>query len=369
MSPVLAVGADLKNTLCMTRNGAAYLSPYIGDLDDLRTLAFLEESRRALIDLLGVSPRFIAHDLHPEYHSSRYARAMHAAHPRMYRLCAVQHHRAHIASVCAEHSLRRPVIGFAFDGTGYGDDGAIWGGECFVGSPDQLQRTAHIAYFRLPGGEKAITEIWRIAVSLAMEAGVDPGALELPRQLPLRAVRDMVSRGINAPQCSSVGRLFDGVAAILGLARNAGFEAHAAMMLEACAVSAPMDSRPKIGYTFHIDPSANGGPLRVNVGPVIAGILADKARSFNTPFIAYRFHLTIVDIMAKLAANMRVRDGIRTVVLSGGVFQNRLITSLAVHALEAEGFTVLCNQMVPSNDGGISLGQAYIASLLENKAR
>ncbi len=358
---VLAVGAELKNTFSLTRGGNAYPSPYIGDLDTHEAMDYFNESLQRFSLLLKVNPHVIVYDSHPDYMSTRFARTLLGSTARL-RGMAVQHHHAHLASVCAEHAIAEPVIGFSFDGTGLGNDGNIWGGECFTGHPGAFERFAHLEYFALPGADRATREIWRIAVSLVRLAGIDASCLNLPRKFHVTTVNAMIEKKVNSPLCSSIGRLFDGVAALLGVRYEVSFEAQAAMQLEALAVSLPVDKRPLKGYNFscrfrnEID-----GPTPVSIAPLVREIIHDKKRRKTDAYIAYRFHLTLVDIMVTVAREIRRRKAIDRVIFSGGVFQNRLLLSLAVKKLKANKFAVAYNRLVPPNDGGIALGQAWTA--------
>lgn len=356
--PALGVGAELKNTFCLTRGAHSYPSAYIGDLDNDESLRFFRESHGRFTRFLQVKPRVVAHDLHPDYLSTAFARRYRASGART---IAVQHHHAHIASVCAEHGLTRPVIGFAFDGTGFGIDGAVWGGECFTGVPGRFERRAHLEYFALPGGDQATREIWRIGISLLRHANQELRVLRLPRAYAVNAVSAMIDQRINSPLCSSAGRLFDGVAALLGLMRETTFEAEAAMALERLALMLPIDSRPKIGYNFPCTPDERGGPSVMRLAPLIRDIVADIRGNVPHAVIAWRFHRTLAEMIVRVASDMRKTRGLKTVALSGGVFQNRLLLSLAVRLLKARGFTVAVNTQVPPNDGCISLGQAWTA--------
>ncbi|MHB9155050.1 MAG: carbamoyltransferase HypF, partial [Endomicrobiales bacterium] len=226
---VLAVGAELKNTFCLTRRDKAYVSPYIGDLDNSDSLGFFKESAERFTRFLKVEPALVAHDLHPDYLSTVFARSLLAS--RRVKGVAVQHHHAHIASVLAENNMDKPVIGFAFDGTGYGADGAVWGGECLLVRGAEFKRLAHLNYFPLPGGDAASREIWRLAVALLDASGIDELPKEIRKKFPYKDIRSLMRRKINCPESSSLGRLFDAVAAITGIAGEVTFEAQAAITL------------------------------------------------------------------------------------------------------------------------------------------
>lgn len=361
---VLSVGAELKNTFCLTRGGKAYVSPYIGDLDNEGSLAFFNESLERFRSFLKVKPSVIAHDLHPDYLSSVFARRM-LANGR-FKGVAVQHHHAHIASVLAEENIHVPVIGLSFDGTGYGADGTVWGGECLHCRGAEFSRLAHFEYFPLPGGDAATREIWRLAVSLLGHAGIHdlPGGIR--RRQDWQTVRSMIKTGINSPSCCSVGRLFDGIAAIAGLRESVTFEAQAAMELEARAVAAAtrggLDFRSKKVYTFEILSRHKNGPDVVTIDGIIRGVWEDVLAGKETSAVSMAFHATLAEVIVALAERFGKKHGIRDVALSGGVFQNRLLLSLALRRLGAAGFRTHFNRIVPANDGGISLGQAWVAS-------
>jgi hydrogenase maturation protein HypF len=356
VASVLAVGAELKNTFCLTRSKSAYPSAYIGDLDNQEALKYYRESVARMTRLLDVKVHVVAHDIHPDFMSTRFAREMKVP------AIAVQHHHAHLASVCAEQALVKPVIGFSFDGTGLGFDGRIWGGECFVGKPGSFTRVAHLSYFALPGGDQATREIWRIAVSLAREAHLAVSSLDLPRKYPVKTISTMIANEVNTPLCSSVGRLFDGVAALIGMRFEVSFEAQAAVQLESMATGLPVDSRPKKGYNlpYHYRFETEGPSLWL-IGPLVRELIEDKNRGRSKAYISYRFHLTLAEMMVTTACRIRKSHSIGLVVLSGGVFHNRLLLTLAMKKLKARGFAIEFNRLVPPNDGGIALGQAWTA--------
>jgi len=334
---VLAVGGDLKNTLCIVRRDRAYVSQHIGDLDHADALAFFEETLAHFQGILEVQPRTVAHDLHPGYHATAFARRLDGA-----TLVPVQHHHAHAASCMAEHGLAGPAIAVSLDGTGYGTDGAIWGGEFLIATLAEFERFAHLAYVPMPGGERAIREPWRMAVATLGDAvpeldGVEPDAL--------RAVAEMVERGVSCPQTSSMGRLFDAVSALLGVCTHTSYEGQAAIELE--AVASP-DERGS--YPVSLDPRE-----------LIRSVLGDLRAGVPVDLIARRFHNTIIALVRSVCGQARDTRGLQTVVLSGGCFQNVLLLEGCVAGLEADGFTVHYHRLVPTNDGGLSLGQAVVA--------
>ncbi|HWC96918.1 MAG TPA: carbamoyltransferase HypF [Candidatus Sulfopaludibacter sp.] len=330
---LLAVGGELKNAFCLTKGRHAILSQHIGDLENYETLEFFEETLANLKKLFRVEPRAVVHDLHPGYLSTRYALAL----PGLPKI-GVQHHHAHIASCMLDNGLDGEVIGVAFDGTGYGTDGAIWGGEFLVAGYAGFTRRAHLRYAPLAGGDAAVREPWRAA--LAYVDRVEGVAEE--RQ---RVVRRMIETGFNTVQTSSCGRLFDAVAALIGLRREVTFEGQAAIELEAIADPA-VDSR----YDFVLD----GEDL--DFRPAMAEI-AKSTESAST--IAARFHNTVA---AAIVETCRAIGGLDRVCLSGGTFQNMRLLATVVPALRSAGFQVYLHEKVPPNDGGLALGQAAIAA-------
>ncbi len=354
-SPVLACGAMLKNTVCLTRGDQAFLSQHVGDLENAETLSFFESTIAHLERILDIVPEIVAHDLHPDYLSTRYALARNNV-----ETVGIQHHHAHIVSAMAENQLEGPVIGLAFDGTGYGTDGKIWGGEVLIAEPHDFTRHAHLDYVPMPGGEAAIREPWRMAVSYLHHAfGKKMADLSLPSFAALdpghrRLIVDMIEKSVNAPETSSMGRLFDGVAAIIGLRHRVRHEGQAAMELEMAAGEA------EAGYDFSWDDAVR--PIRISPDPIIRAVVSDVLAGCSPASISGRFHATLVALFCALCARIRSDTGLSRVILSGGVFQNvRLLTGLSKR-LRTEGFAVFTHRQVPTNDGGLSLGQAVAAS-------
>lgn len=354
--PVLACGGQLKNTFCLGRDKQAFVSHHIGDLANFESMASFTESIDHYRKLFGVEPEVVAYDLHPEYLATRYA--FESAIPTK---IGVQHHHAHIASVLAEHCLPGPVIGIAADGTGYGTDGAIWGGEVMLADLVDFQRLAHLAYVPLPGGEQAIRQPWRMgAVYLQYAFGNEFERLESPFMRNLdpvkwRAIARMIRRGLNTPATSSMGRLFDAVAALLGLRTEVQYEGQAAIELETLAE--PLRS----GYPFRIR-AGDARPALLDVRPVIRAIVEDLENGLSTSYISGRFHRTIAEMLLEACRDAREQSGVADVALSGGVFQNKLLLQQLRAMLEADGFQVYVNRLVPPNDGGLSLGQAAVAA-------
>jgi hydrogenase maturation protein HypF len=403
-SPValLACGGHLKNTFCLIKGRQAFVSQHIGDLENLETLTAFREGIAHMQRLFDIAPQAIAYDLHPEYLATKEAFAIwqsaessrqkavgrkqsaessrpsvdgvdestgHDENCRLptadCRLIGVQHHHAHIASVLAEHGLAGPVIGIAADGTGYGSDGAIWGCEIMRADLCGFERLAQLAYVPLPGGAQAVREPWRMAaVYLAQAYGDAFLDLDIPfvqgaRLIspPLRSrwrpLAQMIARGINSPPASSLGRLFDAVAALLGLRDEVSYEGQAAIELELLAE--PTD----YVYPFAI---SVGQPALLDIAPLIRAIVADLQQGVSIPQIAGRFHRSVAELLAMGCLPAREQTGLGIVALSGGVFQNRLLLEQLVARLEELNFQVYLNRRVPPNDGGLSLGQAAIAA-------
>ncbi|MBN1417492.1 MAG: carbamoyltransferase HypF [Planctomycetes bacterium] len=351
--PILALGAELKSTFCLLRAGHAYPSPHIGDLENRLALEALQDGVDAYRRIFRVEPAAIAHDMHPEYLSTKLALAM----PGGARRIAVQHHHAHIAGCLAEHGREGPAIGIAFDGLGMGDDGTLWGAEFLVADVAGYRRAGHFAYWPLPGGEKAIREPWRMAVAALHALG---GRALVERACagwdqPVDTVLAMIERGVNAPPISSAGRLFDAAAAILDVRRTVSYEGQAAILLEKLA-----DPRAEGVWDVPFR-TGRGGAFEVGIEAIVAGILDDRARGRPRTEIAGRFHTTLAAVVLAGAARIRDATGISLAVLSGGVFQNLLLLGLAADALTAEGFEVLVHEKLPANDGVIAFGQALVA--------
>jgi hydrogenase maturation protein HypF len=351
---VLALGADLKNTVCLTRGPYAFMSPHIGDLEGHDTYLSYVGMVERMAELFRVRPEAVAHDLHPDYLSTRHALSLAPAVPRV----AVQHHHAHVAACMAEHGLSGPVIGVAFDGTGYGTDGAIWGGEFLVADYASFERAAHWGYVPMPGGDRAAREPYRMALAHLLRAFGDWD----PRWLPVQAaseterrmIRWQIERDVNAPLTSSVGRLFDAVASLVGVRHRARYEAQAAMELEALADGVTADGP----YPLTI---AGDAPLVIEPGPIVAAVVRDRAAGTPPPVIAARFHATVAQAVVQVCGRLRRTTGLGRVVLSGGVFQNVTLLTATCRGLGATGFEVATHHLVPPNDGGLALGQAAVA--------
>jgi hydrogenase maturation protein HypF len=356
--PLLACGAHLKNTFCLGKGKQAFVSHHIGDLENLETLISFREGIEHFQRLFDITPRAVAYDLHPEYLATKYA--LDAVIPQK---IAVQHHHAHIASVIAEHGLVGALIGIAADGTGYGTDGAVWGGEIMVADLLGFERYVHLAYVPLPGGEQAIRQPWRMAATYLSRAY---GAAFLELEIPFvqrmdrtkwRVLSQMMAKDLNCPQTSSLGRLFDAVAALLGLhAAEVVYEGQAAIELE---MQAALCTDPVAGYPFVL---RSGSPLILDVIPLIDALIKDIVRGEAVAYIARRFHLSIVEMLATACVEVRKQTGLNRVALSGGVFQNQLVLEQLIEHLLEKSFQVYINRSVPPNDGGISLGQIAVAA-------
>jgi len=361
-APILAVGGELKSTFCLAREGWAFLSQHIGDLKEYRTSEYFTHEIVEWQRLLRVVPVAIAHDLHPDYRSTRWAEEWKNGNTQFSNLppfqsIGVQHHHAHIVSVMAEHELQGEVIGIALDGTGYGPDGTIWGGEILVVTRAEFERVGHFKQYRLPGGEKAIQEPWRMAVSVLVAESLPVAALYerrseatavIDRRYNGETVEQMIRTGFNSPLTSSAGRLFDAVAALLGLCDVASYEAQAAIRLEAAA-------DPSV--TGHYPFDLRDGVL--DFGPTIRALVADRQ---GVGVSAARFHNTIVAGIVRACESVRAERGLHRVALSGGVFQNEWILTRTLAGLRTAGFAVFTNTLVPPNDGGLALGQVAVAA-------
>ena len=363
---MLAVGAELKSTVCLLRGTRAVVSEHIGDLKDGRVYRHFIDSVSHLEALYEFTPDVIAADLHPQYLSTDYARRRHAGEipgcaPA--RVVRVQHHYAHIVSCLAEHGRTGPVIGLACDGVGYGDDGASWGCEVFRADVWGYQRVGHLRYLPLPGGDAAARETFRPAVAALHETFGDlagPHARALAEtgvaldRAKLDACLQMLAAGVNCPPSSSLGRWFDAAACLCGIADENRYEAQAPMLLE-CAV------RPGVEdvYGFRIEAA---GPFLIDPRPMVEQLVGDRLGGVSPGVMAARFHNTVVAMLRAAAGRAREETDLATIAISGGCFANRYITARLSAALEADGFDVLRHHAIPCNDGGISLGQALAAA-------
>jgi hydrogenase maturation protein HypF len=351
----LAVGGELKNAFCVTRGRDAWLSQHIGDMGSLETLAAFERSTAQFGAIYEVSPAVVAVDLHPGYHTRRWAEAADVA-----PVVGVQHHHAHVAAVLAEHAVPpgHPVLGFAFDGTGYGTDGSIWGGEALLGSYDAVERVAHLRPVPLPGGDAAIRRPYRVALAHLRAAGVewraDLAPVTAARPGELEVLARQLERGVGCVSTTSMGRLFDAVAALLGVRQEATYEAQAAIELEVLAAE---HAARAAHYRV-----AHGADGVLDPGPMLAAMVDDLRAGRHAGELAAGFHDAVAHAVVDVASCTRARTGVDTVALTGGVFQNALLTTRSRAMLEGEGFTVLTHRLVPPNDGGLALGQAAVVA-------
>jgi hydrogenase maturation protein HypF len=352
VTPLLATGGEIKNTFCLASGHHAWVSQHIGDMGSLETLGAFERSTRQFGEMYQINPQAVVADLHPGYQTRRWADD-HA--PDQTDL--VQHHHAHIAAVMVEHAVPacERVIGFAFDGTGYGTDGAIWGGEVLVAGYDSFERSAHLRYVPLPGGDATIRKPSRAALAHLWAAGVswtpDLHPVQVSSEQELTVLRRQLERNVHCVPTSSMGRLFDAVSSLLGVRHTASYEAQAAMELEWIATGAGQ-ARP---YRFSVADD------EIHAGPVLSAMIDDARNGCPSGPMAAGFHVAVAQVMAELADDLRTRTGIDRVALSGGVFQNVLLLRLAREALTARHLHVLTHRIVPSNDGGLALGQAAVA--------
>ena len=357
LQPVLACGAELKNTVCLTAGDRAFLSQHIGDLENSATYDFFCMTIEHMKRILDIKPQVLACDLHPDYLSTRYALERQQAGMD---LVQVQHHHAHIVSCMAENRIQGRLIGLAFDGTGYGADGAIWGGEFLIADEPGFDRAGHLAYVPLPGGAAAIREPWRMAASyLHTVFGENMRDLDLPlmrdiEARKLRFVQDMMVKGVNCTRTSSMGRLFDAIAAMIGLRYSVAYEGQAALELEMLA-----DDGEWEGYPFEW---LSEGGYQILPHSIIQGVVRDMEKRVSPAVISARFHRTVIDMAAALCREIRQDSGLNRVALSGGVFQNALLLKGLIRELSADRFEVFSHTRVPANDGGISLGQAVCAA-------
>ncbi len=348
--PTLAVGGELKNTFCLARDDYAFLSHHIGDMENVETFESFEEGVRHLAHIFRIQPEVIAHDLHPNYFTTRYAKKLDI--PKI----PIQHHHAHIAACMADNGLEnRRVIGLSFDGTGYGTDGAIWGGEILLASYLNFERFAHLEYLPLPGSDSAIRHPWRIAVGYAHALGVEIDDLPFLKPIgkqAIKVIRQQVDKQFNAPLTSSMGRLFDAVAALIGVRNEVTYEAQAAMEMEAL-------SKPFVSSAI-VYPYAVGETIEVK--ELFGALVHDVRRGESPGRIGARFHKTIAEIVVDICRFARLKTNLNEVALSGGVWHNHILFGLVCDGLEKQGFVVYFHKQVPPNDGGLALGQAVIAN-------
>jgi hydrogenase maturation protein HypF len=353
--PILATGPELKNTFCLTRDRYAFISHHIGDMENYETLKSFENGIAHFEKLFRIEPEFIAYDMHPNYLSTRYA--LKRAESENLPAFGVQHHHAHIAACMADNGLdgKKPVIGVAFDGTGYGDDGAIWGGEFLLADYAGYKREFHLAYFPLPGGDAAIKRPARTALSLLWSMGLDWDEL-LPPCGDLcyedrMALRLQLERNLNTVQTSSMGRLFDAAAALAGVRQKVNYEAQAVIEFESA-----MDNTESGGYYFEIQKDT------VDPKPAFTALLGDIHDNVPIPILSARFHNGVVEMIGEVCRRINHETGLKEIALSGGVWQNMVLLTRTIQQLNRAGFAVNIHRQIPTNDGGLSLGQALIAA-------
>jgi len=389
---ILACGAELKNTFCVTRDEYAFLSQHIGDMENLETLEHFETTIEVYKHLFRIEPEVIAYDMHPEYLATKYAKSQISS---IQYPIPIQHHHAHVAACLADNGWSPddgPVIGVAWDGTGYGTDGRIWGGEFLVADYHGFRRVGHLEYLPMPGGEAAIRNPYRLAIGYLYALTGQLPSFRPPSVPPnfwgeggeererlasgagtgeeeLRIIRQQIDKGINCPQTSAGGRLFDAVAALIGVRERVTYEAQAAIELEMAAQiqyrstersrRSPISNIQIAGYPFGIEESDGGKVIRLR--GLFDALLADLRGGVAVGEMAYRFHVTVAEMIEAMCERIAQETGLRTVALSGGCFQNRLLLALVVPRLQEVGLCVLLHRQVPCNDGGLSLGQAVIA--------
>jgi hydrogenase maturation protein HypF len=356
---VMAVGGELKNTVCLTRENQAFLSQHVGDLENLEAYNFFQETIAHLQQVLEIQPAAVAYDLHPDYLSTKWALAQ-----KKLPTIGVQHHHAHIASCMAENHLHGSVIGIALDGTGYGTDGAIWGGEILACDALYFTRATHLAYTPMPGGEAAIHNPWRMALSyLWQEFGAGMMDLRLPF---LRAINPnlidlnlrMLKRRINAPLTSSCGRLFDAVAAIAGLRLEVSYEAQAAIELEMCL------NRDKQAVPYQFEIFSTGEQFEIRYSSFLRQLVRDVLDEVSPGVISRKFHDGLAHALTSAAVAVREKFRLEQICLSGGTFQNAYFAAMLQDLLRQRGFEVFTHSEVPCGDGGLSMGQALIAAAI-----
>jgi hydrogenase maturation protein HypF len=355
--PLLACGAELKNAFCLAKGRRAWVGHHIGDLKEYETLRSFTEGIAHFEELFAVRPELVAHDLHPDYASTAYALDREGV-----ELVGIQHHHAHLAACLAEHGERGPAVGAIYDGTGYGTDGTVWGGELLVGGLEGFERAGHLWPVRLPGGDRAAHEPWRMACAWLVAANGEPGPVPpaLEREVDpsaWRHVARLVERGFAAPETTSVGRLFDAVAALCGVRARVSYEGQAAIELEAAC-------EPSERGAYPLELTTGSGPLVLDARPTVRAVAADLAAGTPTGAVAARFHGALARATVAACATLAREAGLDTVALSGGTFQNRRLLEDTADGLARIGLRVLVPERLPPNDGGIAFGQAAIAAAM-----
>ena len=372
---ILACGAEEKNTFCLTRNGHAFVSPHIGELSNEQTFLHYQKSIDLYQSLFRINPEVVACDMHPDYFSTKFAKTF--CEKRDLQLVAVQHHHAHIASCMVENRVEGSVVGVAFDGTGYGTDGAIWGGEFLLADLNGFRRMGHIQYVPMPGGSAAVRKPYRMALGYIFELlGRDFKLEGMPIAKyahEFEPIKQQLARGFNSPRTSSAGRLFDCISALLGIRETIEYEGQAAIELEmkalemkALEMTAAEDMPCLEPYDFGI--SLKERIRTVRLAPLIEAVVRDIRSNVPVPSISMKFHITVAHIIRNMCGLIAGDTGMKRVALSGGVFQNRLLLKMVLAALRKDGFEVFQQRLVPCNDGGISLGQAAVANYVSGNS-
>jgi len=357
MPSVLAVGGELKNTICITKENRAFLSQHIGDMENLETFDFFRLSISHLKRILEIRPEAMAMDMHPDYLSSKFAREQ-----KEIPVMAIQHHHAHMVSCLAENGIKGPAIGLTLDGTGLGADGHIWGGEVLVGDLLFSNRAAHLDYAVQPGGDAAARSPWRMALSYLYKIygeGLFDLSIPFVKRLEPQAamtIIQMIRKQLHSPLTSSCGRLFDAVSSLIGLRHNIAYEGQAAIELEMC-----QNHYEKGLYPWHMEEKENG--LILYTHEMIRRIVEDIRQGLGRGIISRRFHNTLIEMFTKTCLKLRESTGIHVVIMSGGVFQNSTLLTGLTRSLTSAGFEVYSHRLVPTNDGGLSLGQAVCAAM------
>jgi hydrogenase maturation protein HypF len=358
MKEILACGGELKNTFCLTKDNHAFISHHIGDLQNVEAYKYYQDSIEYYKKLFRIKPEAIAYDLHPDYLSTRYALEQSDI-----KLIGVQHHHAHIVSCMAENALNEKVIGVACDGTGYGTDEAIWGCEFMIADQASFQRRGHLKYVPLPGGDVSTKEPYRMAISYLYSAygndilDVDTPLIKRINSKKLALIKRMIENQINTPLTSSCGRLFDAVSSLIGVRDDVTYEAQAAIELEMITESGVTDV---YGYNIITEDE-----YIIDVGEVFRGIVFDLNHEVPKGFISAKFHNTVADFIVSMCEKLRIENDIKKVVLSGGTFQNTYLITEVTRRLTEKEFITYFHKRIPTNDGGLSLGQAVIANSLE----
>ncbi len=365
--PLLAVGGHLKSVFTLAKGRHGYQSQHLGDLETVASLDFFQEALEHFEGIFEVRPEVVVHDLHPGYASTAWA--MQQAQPKI----AVQHHHAHIAGCMAEHGLRGPVIGLALDGTGYGTDGCVWGGEVLIATLTEFERFAHLKYVAMPGSEAAVRQPWRMAFGhLYAALGERVFEAEVLERLKVsegdaRVLARMIERGVNSPRTSSCGRMFDAAAALILGRDRVDYEAQAAIELEGVASMNAAENGQ--GYVFTMEEEKDAGPVIVDPKPMWEKLLADVRNGVGRATMSARFHVGVADAYVRAAMMAREQSDIRAVCLSGGVFHNRLLTEILCRRLREEEMETYLPVRVSPGDGGLSYGQAVVAAARIAKGR